>query len=127
MTLPTIRLLIIDDEHDLLQVLKDTAPFQGFDVTLAQSVDDAVALLDRGLTVDVVLCDVSMPDGGAEFWVRRCASAYPALVGRTIAITGWSGTSAPATLQIPEERCLYKPFTMSDVRRMAVRLVPASS
>lgn len=127
MTPPLIRLLIIDDEDDLLQVLKDTAPLQGFEVTLAQSVEQAMALLDGGLAVDVVLCDVSMPDGGAEQWLRRSAAAYPALVDRTIAMTGWSGASDAAALRVPEERCLYKPFTMSDVRRMAAGIVSTVS
>ena len=128
MTHPTIQLLIIDDEDDLLQVLNDTARAQGFEVTVAQSVDAAVALVEGGLVVGAVLCDVSMPDGGAAHWLRRCTAAYPALIGRTIVMTGWvSPTDSAALSQIPEERWLSKPFTMSEVRQLVVRMLSAAS
>lgn len=127
MPIPNIRLLIIDDEDDVLQVLKETAVSQGFDVSLALSVDEALGLLNAGLEVDCVLCDVTMPDGGAEHWLTQCASAYPALASRTIVITGWNATSETgAVAAIGPDRCLFKPFSMSDVRRVVDQLLSSS-
>ena len=122
-----IRLLIIDDEDDLLHVLKETAPTQGFHVSLATSTDEALRLLASGVEVDVVLCDLSMPDGGAEHWLRRCAGAHPTLASRTIVITGWTHTDNGGVVgELGADRCLFKPFAMSEVRRMAERLLHSS-
>ena len=121
---PVIRLLIIDDEDDLLVVLKETAHAHQFHVSLAASVDDALEQLAGGLVVDVVLCDMTMPDGGAERWLRVCGEAHPHLTDRTIVITGWSGGATSDALGgLGPDRCLFKPFAMSEVRGLAERIV----
>lgn len=120
---PRIRVLIIDDEVEVLEVLGVTAPAHGFTAATASSVDRAIELLAGGLEVDVVACDMSMPDGGAEFWIRRATEAYPSLVSRTILITGWSANGESPLPEIPGENCLFKPFSMSDVRRVADRIL----
>lgn len=121
---PKTRLLIIDDEDDVLVVLRETATLSGFDVSLATSVDAALQSLASGLAVDVVLCDVSMPDGGAEKWLREASVQHPLLAKRTMLITGWaSPEDEPGLLAVNPDHCLMKPFTMSDVRRIADRLL----
>ncbi len=121
-----IRLLIIDDEDEVLLVLKETGRAQGFEVSLAASVAEALRLLADGLAVDLVLCDLTMPDGGAAAWMRACLAAHPELASRTVVITGWappSDTDPSAVAGITTERYLCKPFAMSDVRRLAERII----
>jgi len=121
---PNIRLLIIDDEEDVLAVMKESAAHHGFTVSLASSVAAAIDLLNSGVVVDVVLCDVTMPDGGAERWLRDCWKLDPTLVSRTIVVSGWLAPDAGSLVDgITPENCLLKPFSMSDVRRTATRML----
>lgn len=124
MSRPPIRLLIIDDDEDVLQVFGDAARAHGFAVTLASSIDAACAQLTAGPGVDVVMCDYSMPDGGADTWMRACLRDFPALADRTIVVTGWAPPAGGLLIAgIRAEHCLYKPFSMADVRRLAHQMV----
>lgn len=116
----TSRLLIIDDDDDVRAVLQEAAVAHGFEASVAASVADAVAHVEAGHAVDLVLCDLMMPDGGAETWIAWCRQQRPALVDRTIVITG--GPTSAAALALADEnpnRLLYKPFSMADLRRVA--------
>jgi signal transduction histidine kinase/CheY-like chemotaxis protein len=118
-----IRVLIIDDDEDVGAILMDAAA-EYFRVELAATLDHAFALIGRGPAVDVVLCDLMMPDGGAEAWLRRCAVTHPQLVARTVFVTGGPTTPAAAALvDRHRDRVLYKPCSMADMRAMVLRMV----
>jgi CheY-like chemotaxis protein len=118
-----LRLLIIDDEDDLRAVLLEAALAHGCEAKVAASVNEALGLLGAGLPVDVVVCDLMMPEGGAEVWLRESRTRYPELAARTIVITGGATSSAARALaHALADRLLYKPFSMSDLCDMARRL-----
>ena len=56
------RVLVIDDEPDLLELLELTLSRMGLDTTRAESVGEAVRLLDRE-AFDLCLTDMRLPDG----------------------------------------------------------------
>lgn len=56
-TLGTI--LLVDDEPLVLEMFEELFVAQGFDVGVAASADDAVALIDRSY-FDAIVCDVMM-------------------------------------------------------------------
>jgi DNA-binding response OmpR family regulator len=69
------RLLVVEDEHSILQPLLRALGRAGFDATSACTVAEACALTDRE-TFDLVLLDLGLPDGdGREVvrYVRRTA------------------------------------------------------
>jgi signal transduction histidine kinase len=118
-----IRVLIIDDEEEVGAILMDAAA-EYFRVELAATLDHAFALIGRGPVADVVLCDLMMPDGGAEAWLQRCAVTHPHLVDRTILVTGGPTTpAATALVDAHRDRVLYKPCSMADLRAMVLRVV----
>ncbi len=119
-----LTMLIIDDDPDVRVVLKEAAEAQRFQATVAATVADALQIVAGGADVDVVLCDLMMPDGGADTWLRQCRDLHPHLAARTIIITG--GPSSPEALALADangDRLLYKPFAMADVRAMTARWV----
>ncbi|MEI6245747.1 MAG: ATP-binding protein [Acidobacteriota bacterium] len=119
-----LSLLIIDDDPELRMVLKDAAETHGLRAVVAETVAEGLEWLDAGATVDVVLCDLMMPDGGADVWLKHCRRKFPTLADRTIIITG--GATSPAALELAEAnagRLLYKPFAMAEVRTMANKLL----
>ena len=62
MELSKAKLLIVDDEVDLCQVLSWDFEDYELDVTLAYSGNQAIDLLKNG-EYDIVLTDIKMPDG----------------------------------------------------------------
>ncbi len=71
------KILIIDDEEKLRQLLKRIISLEGFDVSESGSLKEAVKLLDKESS-DVVLCDVKLPDGNGVDFVKESKIRYPA-------------------------------------------------
>ncbi len=81
------RILIVDDEEEVRSMLVDLVASQGHDVLQAASGREALALLDGGAKIDLVLTDLGMP--GMTGWelARTIRSRWPWLpVGL---VTGW--------------------------------------
>lgn len=79
-----IKLLLVDDEKHLLLSLSDRLKSEGFDVTTANSGENALARLDE-TTPDLIILDISMPGMGGVGFLRRItradgSTAYPVLV-----------------------------------------------
>ena len=56
----TQRILVVDDEESLRHMLDSFLSREGYDVTVAENGEEALAILDRE-PFDVVLCDIRMP------------------------------------------------------------------
>jgi len=81
------RILIVDDDEEVRSMLVDLVAGQGHDVLQAASGREALALLDGGAKIDLVLTDLGMP--GMTGWelARTIRSRWPRLaVGL---VTGW--------------------------------------
>ena len=84
----TRRILIIDDEADNLDVLREVLELEGQEVEAARSGPEALAAFDRGGRFDLVLCDVGMPEMSG--WqvareIQRIAPGTPVWM-----LTGWA-------------------------------------
>lgn len=72
------RVLVVDDNADIRALARSILAAAGFDVVVAGSGDEALALLESGVAVDLVLSDVVMPgkcDGFAL--AEHCAASWP--------------------------------------------------
>ena len=65
-----IRVLIVDDDRDICEVLQFVLEAQGAVVTLAGSAAEALAALERSMP-DVLLSDIAMPGGSGYDLMRR--------------------------------------------------------
>jgi DNA-binding NarL/FixJ family response regulator len=54
------RLLLIDDDPNLILLVKDYLEFRGYEVVTAENGQDALEVLDQE-TPDMIICDVMMP------------------------------------------------------------------
>ncbi|MEO8404605.1 MAG: sigma-54 dependent transcriptional regulator [Chitinophagaceae bacterium] len=68
--------LIIDDEEQLRKLLSRIISLEGFTVTEANSVKAGTEVLLHQ-SVDVVLCDVRLPDGNGVEFVKTVKTNYP--------------------------------------------------
>lgn len=71
-------ILIIDDEEKLRLLLKRIISLEGFAVLEANNIVSAQKVLEKE-PVDVVLCDVKLPDGNGVDFVRTIRQSYPLL------------------------------------------------
>ncbi|MBI4203778.1 MAG: sigma-54-dependent Fis family transcriptional regulator [Betaproteobacteria bacterium] len=67
--MPSMHVLVLDDELALREILGATVVKAGYSVDLAGSVKEAAGKLARG-DVDVALCDIKLPDGSGIDLVR---------------------------------------------------------
>jgi len=70
------HILIIDDEEQLRKLLSRIIGLEGFKVEEAGTIKDGFDILKRK-EVDVVLCDVKLPDGNGVEFVKEVKKNYP--------------------------------------------------
>ncbi|HAA29611.1 MAG TPA: DNA-binding response regulator, partial [Cyanobacteria bacterium UBA8553] len=55
------RLLLIDDDPNLILLVKDYLEFRGYEVMTAENGREALEILNQD-TPDMIICDVMMPE-----------------------------------------------------------------
>ena len=107
----TTRVLVVDDESELTDLMRTMLEDAGHEVVTAESGEVALELLSM-VEVDVIVSDLRMPDmDGSALW-RAVREHHPTLATRMLFVTG--DTLSPAARQfLDEARCarLDKPFT----------------
>jgi DNA-binding NtrC family response regulator len=71
-------ILVIDDEEKLRQLLKRILLLEGFDLKGAGTLQEGRKMLEKE-HIDVILCDVRLPDGNGVDFVKEIKEKYPAL------------------------------------------------
>lgn len=66
----TQRLLLVDDDPNLVLLVKDYLEFRGFEVVTAESGRAALEVLET-LAPDMIICDVMMPEMDGYAFVQR--------------------------------------------------------
>jgi DNA-binding NtrC family response regulator len=70
------KVLLIDDEEQLRSLLKRLISLEGYEVHEARDLKKAAHLLDKN-HIDIILCDVKLPDGNGVDFVQTIKSKYP--------------------------------------------------
>ena len=119
----TLRILVVDDEQAVREVLTDSLVEDGHTVVTAASGPECLARLADGAKVDVVLTDLGMPEMTGWDVARAVRARHPGLpVGL---ITGWA-----VALDISEEErravdfILAKPYTTEALRSVLAGIQP---
>jgi signal transduction histidine kinase/CheY-like chemotaxis protein len=113
---PRLRILAVDDEPELRDMIALMLGNDGHAVRTAGSGDEALAVLEVD-EFDMVLSDVGM--SGMNGWelVERVRGRWPSL--RLVLATGWGAEIDPARArQQGVEAVIAKPFRFSDLRRV---------
>ena len=70
--------LIIDDEEKLLKLLSRIIKLEGFEVLQAGNLKTAFKLVEKE-SVDVILCDVKLPDGNGVDFAKVIKASHPCI------------------------------------------------
>jgi two-component system response regulator PilR (NtrC family) len=110
----TPRVLVVDDEQSLRDMLRIVLSRDGYRVTVAASGRDAIALLDR-MSFDLVISDIRMPDGGGVDVLRAAKAANRDIV--VFMMTAFASTdTAVEAMRLGALDYFTKPFSMDELR-----------
>jgi two-component system, NtrC family, response regulator PilR len=108
------RILIVDDEQSMCEMLAILLKKEGLDVRSAGSRAGAADLLRQG-PVDLVLTDVQLPDGDGLEILRHVKSASPETA--VVVMTAYGTTEmAVAARKLGAEAYILKPFDVDELR-----------
>jgi two-component system response regulator PilR (NtrC family) len=110
------KVLVIDDEPDLLELLELTLSRMGLDTTRAQSVEEAIRLLD-GQAFDLCLTDMRLPDGEGLRVVKHITDKGLDVPVAVITAFG-SAENAVAALKAGAFDYLAKPVALEQLRAL---------
>jgi two-component system, NtrC family, response regulator PilR len=108
--------LVVDDEADILDLLKITLGRMDVQAATAMSVGDAKRHLEHG-RFDLCLTDMNLPDGSGIDLVRHIAERYPDLPVAMITAHG-SMESAVAAMKAGAFDFVSKPVDLQLLRRL---------
>ena len=108
--------LIVDDDAPMRAMARHVLAMKGYEVAEAAGGREALETLRRGPLPDLLVTDLKMADGSGGWLVSQVGYEFPALVARTVVITGAASGSAAAHVaarwQCP---VVAKPFTETDL------------
>lgn len=115
---PAPRVLVVDDERSMREMLNIVLKREGYEVVLAESGEAAVAALERA-PFDLLISDIKMPDMSGVDVLRAAKRIDPDILG--IMITAFASTeSAIEAMRLGACDYLSKPFDI-DLLKMKVR------
>jgi DNA-binding NtrC family response regulator len=96
-TAPTARaVLLIDDDDAMRKLARRVLEEGGYQVTEAMGGREALAKLRAGATVQFVVTDLKMSDVSGGWLLAHLGYEFPALLARTLLMSGESGGAAAA-------------------------------
>jgi CheY-like chemotaxis protein len=111
---PTV--LVIDDDAAMRAAVRRFLEREGYDVTACTSGREALTLLREEPRVQLVVTDLKMKDGSGGWFVAQLGYEFPALLPRTLVMSGDAGGAAAAHVAA-RWRCpiLPKPFGAAEL------------
>src|SRR5690606_26124499 len=108
------RVMVVEDDADIREVLTLVLEAHGYDVTVAADGEQALALIRTGPPPSLVLLDLTMPGIDGEE-VARTMRADPGLGRIPIVVMSGRGDAAARAQALGVEACLSKPAEVADI------------
>jgi signal transduction histidine kinase len=108
------RLLVVDDEENIILTISEVLRLEGYEVDVAASGSGAVALLERGPEYDLVLTDLHMDEGDGLSLLQEVRARAPLTI--VVVLTGFAAVeSAIAALRHGAYDYLTKPCIIAEL------------
>ena len=110
-----IRILVVDDDSAIREVMGEILGDEGYTVDLAGGGREALSLLDARADYVILLTDVNMPDMNGIDLVRQAKLLRPSIV--PIVMTGYASLeTARAAVKEGAYDYVLKPFNLREIR-----------
>lgn len=114
------RLLVVDDEENIVLTISEVLRLEGYEVDVASSGCAAVQLLDRGPEYDLVLTDLHMDEGDGLSLLQEVRARTPLTI--VVVLTGFAAVeSAIAALRHGAYDYLTKPCIIAELIHTVAR------
>ncbi len=111
-----MRILVIDDDEQMLVLLQQAMQWAGFEVMAAENGRKGQQLFEEQ-PADLIITDLIMPEQEGLETIRSLKQGYPAV--KIIAISGGGriGPEAylPAAMELGADRIFAKPFDVKEL------------
>ena len=117
------RVLVVDDDYDLAQLLRDVLTYENCEVEIAGNGMEAMDRLRTG-DYEAVICDLMMPRVDGEALYNDVVRAYPHLADRFLFVTGQASRKAGFSDFVTRtgNNLIEKPFDIHELRRFVREL-----
>jgi DNA-binding NtrC family response regulator len=113
---PLPAVLVIDDDASMRAAVRRFLEREGYDVVESASGRDALAQLRQGTAVGLVITDLRMKDGSGGWLLAQLGYEFPALLSRTLVVSGdASGAAAAHVVARWHRPILPKPFGAAEL------------
>ncbi len=121
------RILVVDDEVEILELLKDVLVGEGFNVDVAENGGSAIGLI-RANIYDAALLDFNLPDTNGVMLHHQIRTMDDELARRTIFMSGLVQSEGNLGYYMSESAgFLAKPFDIGEVVRKVHALLEDES
>ena len=111
---PAARILVVDDELSMREMLNILLRREGYDVTIAENGTSAIDLLERRF-FDMLISDISMPDISGIEVLRKAKEIHPGIIGIMVTAYG-SKESIQEVLRLQAADYIDKPFNVEELK-----------
>ena len=119
------RVLVIDDEKPILNLIHDDFELRGYEVEVAENGTTALNKLDKN-HFDLAFCDWKMPGLNGQQVYEQVRRTNPQFCQRIIFITGdVINDEMRHFLETEKRPCLTKPFTLSELHTTVETILKA--
>jgi CheY-like chemotaxis protein len=120
------RILVIDDERAVRELISDALGIEGHDVHTAENGKEALDLIGQN-RYDLVFCDLRMPEMDGQQLYEEVQRNYPQVLKRIVFVTAQAhSTDYGPFLRTTGIPVIEKPFTLSQLRQMVEKMVGPS-
>lgn len=116
---PVIRILIVDDEHQLLEAFKKKLSKEGMKVFTALNGQDAISIIKKE-TLDIGLFDIKLPDMDGVELLKMLRDTQP--TAEVIMLTGYASVdTAIRSMKLGAYDYLNKPCKLSELHTIILK------
>ena len=115
------RILVVDDEPDVLDVTADVLRALGFEVVAAESARRGLEVLNQARRIDLLLSDFSMPEMNGIVLIQQARAAYPRLP--CLLVTGYAEINNFIDASLGNIPILRKPYRMKELSATVNKLL----
>ena len=117
----TPRVMVVDDDEFILEILEKIIRREGFEVTAISSAREALEKLESE-KIEAVISDIVMPEMDGIELLKQVKSKYPEI--RVLMITGHTGRyGSESVMDIGADGFISKPFKNIEITRTLRRLI----
>ena len=114
------KVLVVDDEKDVLDILKMDLSDAGYQPLVASNAHEALAILKQNPKITAIVSDVRMPESDGKYLLEQLQKLHPH-IHNIIMMTGFSEYPAEELKKLGAKIVLDKPIVIEQLIKLIRR------